>query len=242
LIEYDQSSGKCRHFGIPDGLAMNQILSTRVLGNRLWLGYPKGIGFFDLSSGKFTSFTPSIVDNADTQRSNSNAGQHGSPPSGPVESIVAGPDGEIWFSVGYWVGRYHPAENSWERVSQIDIANHLESDANHLFAAQSRDYSFSKGGGPLGLTILDFQTGQCRSLPEIEGLPGYSVTAMAVDGNDLWVGGYGYIASFDMTEGKIRKFAYVHSEEIDRVQIGVGGGYVWALFGQCLYRAALSRF
>jgi hypothetical protein len=62
---------------------------------------------------------------------------------------------------------------------------------------------------------------------------------MTLDGNDLWVGGEGFIALVDLTECKIRKFCHIPAAGVDRIQ--VGGGYVWAQYDWHLYRALLSN-
>lgn len=89
-----------------------------------------------------------------------------------------------------------------------------------------------------GLAIQSFRDNRWQSLVDAEGLPN-PPTTMTLNGNDLWVGGEGFIALVDLTECKIRKFCYIQAAGVDRIQIG--GGYVWAQFDWHLYRALLSN-
>jgi hypothetical protein len=88
-----------------------------------------------------------------------------------------------------------------------------------------------------GLAIQSFRDNRWQSLVDAEGLP-TPPTTMTLDGNDLWVGGEGFIALVDLTECKIRKFCHIQAAGVDRIQ--VGGGYVWAQFDWHLYRAPLA--
>jgi len=63
-------------------------------------------------------------------------------------------------------------------------------------------------------------------------------TAVTLDGNDLWVGGMGYVALVDLEQEKIRKFARVPSY-VNQIQIG--GGYLWAFYDWHLHRALLQN-
>jgi hypothetical protein len=59
-----------------------------------------------------------------------------------------------------------------------------------------------------------------------------------MDGQDVWVGGMGFVAVVEPSTLRVRKYAYHNERAIDRIQ--VAGGYVWAQHDQHLYRAPLS--
>ena len=73
---------------------------------------------------------------------------------------------------------------------------------------------------------------------EADGLPCSAVTAMSLDGQNLWLGGSGFVALVDLTKGSVQKFAHITTRAVD--QIEVGGGYLWAKFDRHLYRASLQ--
>jgi hypothetical protein len=85
---------------------------------------------------------------------------------------------------------------------------------------------------------LDFKVGQWKGLKAATELPSGAVSTLTLDGNNLWVGGMGYIALVDLGQDKVRRLAYIQTSAVDRIQIG--GGYVWAQFDWHLYRAPLA--
>lgn len=87
------------------------------------------------------------------------------------------------------------------------------------------------------LAIQNLRDHQWQHLEDADGLPN-PPTTLTLAGNDLWVGGEGAIALVDLKECKVRKFCHVKAKTVDRIQIG--GGYVWAQFGEHLYRMPLS--
>ena len=60
---------------------------------------------------------------------------------------------------------------------------------------------------------------------------------LQLDGSDLWLGGRGYIAAFDLNQNKIRASCTISAKSVDRLQ--VAGGYLWAQFDKHLYKAPL---
>jgi tetratricopeptide (TPR) repeat protein len=61
---------------------------------------------------------------------------------------------------------------------------------------------------------------------------------LQLDGSDVWLGGRGYIAAFDLNQNKIRASCSIAAKSVDRLQ--VAGGYLWAQFDKHLYKAPLS--
>jgi hypothetical protein len=92
--------------------------------------------------------------------------------------------------------------------------------------------------GPLGLHTFGLRDGQWHSFKAVDGFPSESVSALALDGHDLWAGGMGYIALLDPQQEQIRKFACVQARSVNKIQ--TGGGFLWAQFNSGLYRTSLS--
>jgi hypothetical protein len=89
----------------------------------------------------------------------------------------------------------------------------------------------------LGVTAWEFEGNKVWGFKEVDGLPRDQIGALALDGQDLWIGGFGFVAVADAKDGHVRKFAYVPTRTVDQIQIG--GGYVWAVFDRHLHRASL---
>jgi len=85
---------------------------------------------------------------------------------------------------------------------------------------------------------LALREGQWKTFPAITGLPSEQVTALTVDGRNLWVGGKAYVALVDPAQDEVLKFAYVRARSVDKIQ--VGGGCVWAQFDWHLYKTSLA--
>ena len=101
-----------------------------------------------------------------------------------------------------------------------------------------RLFSGSHGNGKiLGIVAWDIASNRVWSFKEVDGLPGGRVSALTLDGENLWIGGFGYVAVADAENGNVRKLAYVPADEVDQIQ--VGGGFVWAVFDRHLHRAPL---
>jgi hypothetical protein len=90
----------------------------------------------------------------------------------------------------------------------------------------------------LGLERLNYEDGRWQSFQGVAGLPSGEISALALDGRYVWVGGMGYIGCLDRDQNIIRKFAIIPAQWVDKIQIG--GGYVWAQFNWHLYRVPLS--
>jgi hypothetical protein len=84
--------------------------------------------------------------------------------------------------------------------------------------------------------IYTYRDGRWRIFSDAWGLP-HPPSTLALKGNDLWVGGEGYIAVVDLDKLEVRKLCYVPTPTVNHLQLG--GGYIWAQFAHHLYRVAL---
>jgi len=252
LIEFDKTTHKCSSLLEKDGLMMDTIAYLHLSDDTLWIGYGRrtyvyfgsgitsggGLGKLDLTTSRFTSFSLSISNGTDIHR---NPGGNivrettDKPTRRPVIAIAGGANGDIWFVTEDFPTRlrqYQPRDNVWTNPPQVMWnSSSLASDAERLFVGQY-------GTGQLGVSILDFKAGQWRSLKASEVLPSGKVSALTLDGNDLWVGGDGYLALVDPDRDKVRQFAIIPAAAVDHIQIG--GGYVWAEYDGHLHRAFLG--
>jgi tetratricopeptide (TPR) repeat protein len=112
----------------------------------------------------------------------------------------------------------------------------FQTNGNHQYISGFLGYS--NGGRPKGgLAFQSLRDHRWQNLEDAVAIPNPPST-MTLDGNNLWVGGEGFIALVDLAEGKVRKFCHIQASGVDRIQIA--GGYVWAQFDWHLYRAPLS--
>ncbi|HEX5397865.1 MAG TPA: hypothetical protein VFY06_02320, partial [Verrucomicrobiae bacterium] len=160
------------------------------------------------------------------------------PPLRAVTAIADGTSRDIWFfSDGTPLRRYQIDSNTWSEFPKVSGGISLVADAEHLYCGQF-DYTYLPHDGSFGVNVVNLHNNQYRPL-NITGpfLPD-SVSALAIEDKNLWVGGMGYIALIDPAQGQIKNYAVIHAASVDKIQ--VGGGYVWAQYNGYLYRAPLG--
>ena len=247
LIEFDKVTHKVRQLNEKDGLMMDFISSLDLKGDTLWIGYGDesggGLGRLDLPTHRFTSFTLSLTEGPEVHKhpiGNIVRESTDQPTHRQILAVTGGTAGDAWFATEeHPLRHYRMWDNTWEGIDQVRNCTSLASDAEQLMVGQRWNYFSNDKTGPLGVSILNFKNGQWRSLKEAEGLPPGTVTALTLDGSNLWVGGMGYIALVDPAQDKVLGFTYVQAKTVNHIQ--VGGGYVWAQFDWHLYRALLSN-
>jgi hypothetical protein len=249
LLQFDKASHQCDHFTEADGLMMNFVNQVYPEGDTLWLGYGSdiggGLGKLDLRSRKCTSFARSLFASQSPSKpssaTNSTAlGTDALPPRKAVGKVCVGSGGDLWFTEGGRLRRYRSSD-AWEEFPQAGPCSvfALKRDTvfvgGYLLYQQQMD---EKKPGLAGLTMLDPNTGKCRQVPALDGLPHQMVSALTVDGDNVWLGGMGFVALVDPQQNKVLKYGYINAQAVDRIQ--VAGGYLWVQFNQHLYRAALN--
>jgi Curli production assembly/transport component CsgG len=241
LIEFDKATRKVRRLTEKDGLLMDSILSLDLGENALWIGYGSqsrgGLGRLDLTTRHIASFSISLTNVMTQHVSDGRSESIGEAPRVPVTAVAGRTAEEVWFlTQSDQVRHYRIRDDVWEAVGQGFYAASLAADSERLVVGGS--YPSHDHDRLLGARILNFDNGQWRDVQSADRLPSGTASAVAIDGRDLWVGGMGYIALVDADQGTVRKFAYVPSRSVDRIQIG--GGYVWAQYDCQLHRASLG--
>jgi len=246
LIEFDKSTRLVRQFTVKDGLLMDSIASLHVANDTLWIGYGNtrpnrlnneggGLGRLDLTTQVAQSFTLSLAAGDEVHRTpfgNLALEQVDKPTRRSIHALASGPDGEILFATEFHpLRQYNPQKNVWA-ATPIGSGSCIAADAERL-------YGGSVGNSPvLGVTVWEFKSNKVWGFDAADSLPYQKVTALCLDGQDLWVGGFGFVALVDTDDGKVRKFAYVPASSVDEIQ--VGNGYVWAKYDWHLHKTLLS--
>lgn len=256
LIEFDPSTKKCRRYTEADGLLMNSVGALTLCGDKLWIGYQQesggggGLAHLDLQTRKTTSYSGSVTTRSEISPTFPFGSEKGDTPTRQrVSAIVPVAGGDVWFvtptAMRPTVRRFRPKENVWEGTAEVSHCNAIAATETKLFAGEYQGLpSVTRGGLPkpppdpsLGVRARALDTGQWHSLPAPTNLPPSQVTALLVNGDDLWVGGVGFIARYDSRDETLRAFCYIPAEYVHRLQ--VGGGYLWAQFDRHLYRVPL---
>jgi hypothetical protein len=252
LIEYTLATGKCRQFRLADGLLLNNIACLLPQKDVLWIGFGRqdgvswqgGIGKLELTTHRAAALTPPLNLNAAlSARPGASKDSRTGPPVGLVVAIAEGQPGELWLAVrDKGVQRYLIDKESWETFPSSDSQNLLSclaANREQVFAGcydPSFDGERSTRGG---LIVHPFDGTSWQTFRVAQGLPANQITAMALDGQALWIGGFGFIAAFDAHEQKIVKRCYVPAQSVDSLQIT--GGTLWARISDSLYRVPIWK-
>ena len=122
-----------------------------------------------------------------------------------------------------------------DRVVTFEEQAQLQADP----AMKGRIKAFAGGGLPdkAELRLRHFGDGRWETISQGATFP-EAPDVLQLDGSDLWLGGRGYIAAFDLNQHKIRASCTISAKSVDRLQ--VAGGYLWAQFDKHLYKVPLS--
>jgi hypothetical protein len=234
LIAYDKQTRRCRHWTEEDGLFSDFISCLLLQGDTLWIGFADnmllgGFGRLDVPTGRLSAFTPSVA--TSLQR---NMRDWDSPTQGPRQAVVAvatGPDGNLFVaSMNKGVQRYDVHQDTWQLYRYCSVQD-MACNSTALFLA---DRWAGLSAGNSSLQMQTFSDGQWQGFGDKAAIPQQSVTAIALDGKDVWLGGRGFIGVFDPQLKAMRKFCYLRTLTVCRIEIA--GGYVWAEANGWLFR------
>jgi hypothetical protein len=235
LFEYDKSTRELRHFTEKEGLWLNYIMSLYVLDDKLWIGYGSGfaggqggVGTLDLRTDRAVSYVRSL--------SGATALTNSPPPWSPNQIISVQP-GEVLFSTpGRGVYRFRAREDDW---SVLDWEpSRIVSDAKRVVLALGPSFRRNRAFDGAAVAIQNPLDHSMEKLGGEAGFPTLATTAVALDGNDLWVGGPGYVGVVDLERKSMRKMAYIKAESVDHIE--VAAGYAWIQMAEQLFRVPLS--
>ncbi len=241
LLEFDRPNRQCRRLTEADGLLMNFVTQVFPAGDTLWLGYGSeiggGLGRFDLRTRKAVSFATSILPNLllpEAQKPSTDLAS--APPRQALQQMAADTGGDVWFTEDSRLRRFHSEQGIWEEFPQAGRFRAFALQKDLLFAASYSSDTFPTTG-LLGLNILDLRDGKWRRLRFIDGLPQDNISALTVHGQDLWIGGLGFVAQIDPDRNAARHFAYLDTRAVSRIQICEP--YLWVQADRHLYRVPL---
>jgi hypothetical protein len=241
LIEYDKGSKKCRRFTTENGMMRDAVAALHLAGDTLWIGYGLraneggvigeggGLGKLELSSRHFVSFmSPMTTDFVKADKLDGTV----LPTKSAIINIAGGEKDDVWMLTDGDVPapqlfQYQSKENKW---TAGDKGPAMDADAKYLVVGQYHTPSVS---------VQNLRDGNWRGLNASTNLPSGLLTTVTLEGDNVWVGGRGFVAQLDMAHDKMLHLAYLKEESVDRIQ--TGGGYVWAQCRWVLYRAPLPR-
>jgi hypothetical protein len=246
LIALNRSNKEVRRWTDQDGLLMSSVCSLDVAGGTLWIGFGHknwsgfsrpagggGLGRMNLASKQFESFGKSILDASQA-------------PDCPVGSLAARTEEDVWLIPVYpnVLEHFDGKAKKWLRIEgKTGNMASVATTAETVFVAPSpgsveiRGYPRVTNYPPI-LKALNLADNQWRAGPT-NGFARQGAQSVTVAGDQLWVGGLGYIALLDPQTLEILKLAYVNSTEVDSLR--VGGGCIWGRGHGWIFHATLPQ-
>jgi hypothetical protein len=181
-----------------------------------------GLSSLKVSSGKITPFINSLSDNSP------NTGSSGDVPDGPpvhqITAITSREPGELWIGVFFTgIKVYYPDRLRWELPDpRIDDNNALAINKEGIFAGHG---GFGIDGKWIGLSFSKPGLRAPILFSPEDGLPHHKVTALAMDGNYLWLGGWGFVSVMDCQQKKFIQRALLQTDGVH--DLTVSGDYVY---------------
>jgi ligand-binding sensor domain-containing protein len=229
LLEYDKKTGQTRKRTTADGLLFDDIRALHLDGTQLWIGSASdgagGLSRLDLTTGRINSFVPALVrinpqEISEVERT--------AAPRRPVTALMTdGRDG-LWVGVeDFGVQRMNLKDGSWttplpskEQFSRVAcFATHGEwlLVGEHPEVMQQSDTNL--------LTMRPWDGGTPVLYGASAGLPYPAVSTLAVDGDQMWIGGPAYVAVMDLKSRRILKRNLMNSTLAS--QFTIQGDWVW---------------
>jgi hypothetical protein len=247
LLEFNKATHTAVHYGEKEGLLTDVIAALRLGNNRIWIAYgyknpaggiaiarkqTGGLGQFDICQKQFRFYSPSLAGGPIS----------GPTPAGPPASSVAalavgGKKGEeIWLSASP-LRRLRSDSETWEPFPQAPSPRALEANAEYLFTGNFRSGLGEARRGPVGIHIYRPENNTWSSLKDFGFLPGEMVTALTLEGDNLWAAGTGYVAKLDPRKNELLNYAFLKAYTVDRIE--AAGGYLWVHSDRRLHRGKL---
>lgn len=118
--------------------------------------------------------------------------------------------------------------------TSADLKRFMQTNSGWHLAGVSSGRDYLRRGG----LFIRSTDGQWHYFSDEKAIP-HPPSAVALDGNNAWIAGEGYLSVMDLTTCKLRLVCFLAAQSVDDIQIG--GGYLWLACGPHLLRAATSQ-
>lgn len=249
VLQWDPITKQFRRYTETEGLLMNSVRALALSQGTLWIGYGQpmgagGLGQLELRTGKSKSYSPSLgVRNQSAPEFPYGREAPDQPPRQKVDALLPLPNGELWVNTPSarrpTLRCFRARDEVWEGAEAVQGCSCLAANKAFIFAGESPGFVPVPPGYGLGVRFKALGSKEWRAIPSATNLPPAQVTAVSVSGDDLWIGGLGYLARYDIPTETLRAFAYIQAEKVEG--LGVAGGALWAQFEHHLYLVPLSK-
>ena len=249
LFRVDKRTRTVRRWTKAEGLLLDEVRALWLDGERLWIGYELrrqsdrhwvgGVSEMNLADARIRSFIPPLGDSRDQRDEFDRIGSEPDwrqAPSRPVRAFARAGDEQIVAAVaGIGLQTFETRTGQWSatvpKVADRDIET-LAVSADWLVAGEA-PYA-AELGRQEALTIVSRRSGERHRIGTADGLPFPAVTALALDGDRLWVGGPCYLLILDLPTRSVVRRCMMNNTAVHHLQIAGDG--VWVRLNRALYR------
>lgn len=227
LYSYDIKAWKFQSYTTENGLPLNNITSLNCVAKRVWVGFGKGesgaVGYIDIPNQTFIGLMPKLENSVE------NSPHYGtlqvaprtSPPKHLVSGLIQTDPNYLWLSVRRkGLQRYSLKDDKWDTASALvgfnrqygraisdnaDLVSCVTASTD-IVAVGSANKSKSRSSGDYrigGIAIYRVADNTWKSISLSEGLPKNNIYSLALDGNNLWAGGRGFVALIDIKLNRV---------------------------------------
>ena len=242
LIALNKETGRSRQYTLEAGLLQNSIHSLYALPDKIWIGFGDaskdlsmgGFGFLDLSTDRFIGIMGELDPNL-TQRPIGGARDpeltSKDAPARRVISAFAQRDPGELLAMAYGndgrIFRYRLDSKTWTTAHSLPQF-YCFSANEHWLAAGLLMVDKPENDPSLGpLSVYDETNKKWKGFGQAEGLLKHAVRAIALDGNRVWVGGYGYLACVNLDEAKVERLLKLRELNFVVEEIAFNGDELW---------------
>jgi tetratricopeptide (TPR) repeat protein len=243
LIRFDKRTHDVRRWTKADGLLLDEVRNLLLDGRQLWIGFGRhrqsdrrqigGVSLLSLPDLSIRSFVPPLGeiraqaddDEPDWLRA----------PDRPVKSFARVGDDQLAAAVdGVGVQVFDVRSETWNasvpKVTDREVEL-LAASPEWLIAGEAPPH-FELARQQV-LTISSRKTGEVHRVGTREGLPFPSVTALALDGDRLWVGGPCYLLILDLPTRSVVRRCMMNNTTVHQLQIA--DDTVWVRLNRAIY-------
>jgi Curli production assembly/transport component CsgG len=220
LIEFNKTTHESIVMNGRNGLYRDTIDSLCLQGDTLWIGFSGlggGVGQLDLQTHKLSAFGASL----------SKFGSSREVPPVQPNGVIADAAGRVFIpastpptyivSTNRLVPQFQPRIGQLIQTEEYSAAGILGSHQYGPILPHAPEYE------KYGLTVKT-GNGPWQLLGADAGVPAPNVTALALDGKNLWLGGWGFVSVLDLEKMSVRKTFFVRQ---DVCHLEIAGGYLW---------------
>jgi len=261
LYTYDPIADKARCYTSADGLPLENITCLQYVANRLWIGFGKGdkgaLGYLDTQSQVFVGLMPRLDPSVERvpHYGTLSLDPSDAAPKHRVSGLVQTDPLNLWVAVrGKGLQRYSLSNYRWDTATAshgfdrepvraiTDNHNRVSciTGGPDMIVVGCANESGSRSGYDYrigGIAIYEPVNNKWKSITTADGLPKQNIYSLAMDGNNFWAGGNGFVALVDPELNRVQSILTLENPDAAVRTIRVAesrvlfcaGNYLWVL-------------